>query len=274
MAKFLNPELVCLSFQRLSSRNSNGKSHLERTSALMYFLSISAAFKHFTTDCLDLNPESFEGKNNRKQIELEFTRLVLLEKSSNGQKQVTELGKIAVGGTIPEKRISSNFFTVPLKKASSQKEPYNYPRRPAPLITMGHTATGIKWGVECHEDWSSNLPFFLTETKGSTPMLDLSIFVCRDCSFDDESTDVISAIKDQIEKRFPQKLADYWISRIEKEKLLARHIEAPFVEQYSYFANICMNGLPPKDYTEMKKAELIQRIKNLEVILFHNGIKF
>lgn len=78
---------------------------------------------NFDVADLDLNPDSLEGKDNRKQVEVEYTKTDLLEKTRDDFKQVTELGKIDVGGTTPEKRISSNFFTVPLKKASGQKEP-------------------------------------------------------------------------------------------------------------------------------------------------------
>jgi len=276
MTKYLNPEFVSRSFKRLSSRKRTGKTHLERTSALMYFLAIDATCKHFNVNSLDLNPNSLEGKNNRKQVELEFTKLVLVEKSQDSLKQVIELGKIDIGGTNPEKRISSNFFTVPLKKASGQKEPYYYPRRPsAPLLKMGPTATDKKWGIKYHEDWSSNFPVLLSEIKDPTPTLDLAIFVCRDCGFDDKAIEIFSDISEQIRKRFTKEMADYWISKIDKEKIMARHIEEPFVSQYASFASLNKGDLTSLTrYEQMKKSELIDRILSLEKILDENKIEY
>lgn len=269
MSKYLSPELVCKAFKRLSSRNITGKVHLERTSVLMYFLSVDATCKYLGVCDLDLNPDSLEGKNNRKQVELEFTRLVLVGNSHEGLKQVIELGKIDKAGISPEKRISSNFFTVPLKKASDQIKPYSYPRRPnAPVLKMGLTATGKKWGVGYHDDCMSNLLVILTAIKSSTPLLDLAVFVCKDCIFSDDFHDLVPALGDQLEKRFTKKMADLWVSRIEKEKVLARHIDIPFVDHYLSFASFYKESPATANcYKKMKKSELINRIHQLESML-------
>jgi hypothetical protein len=276
MTKYLSTDMVCRSFKRLSSRKKVGKTHLERTSVLMYFLAFDAACKFFDVADLDLNPDSLEGKDNRKQVEVEYTKLTLLEKTRDDFKQVTELGKIDVGGTTPEKRISSNFFTVPLKKASGQKEPYFYPKRPAaPLLKMGPAATGKKWGITHSDDWASNLPVLISEIKEPTPFLDLALFVCRDCGFDDKFNDGISAISDQLQKRFTKNLADFWVARIEKEKVLARHMDSPFADHHSFFAkSYAVDASGTNGYDKMKKGELIERITYLEEILGKNGIEY
>lgn len=274
MTKYLNPDLVCRSFKRLSSRNQTGKTHLERTSGLMYFLAFDAACKQVGQNCLDLNPDSLEGKNNRKEVELQYSKLVLVDNSRESLKQVAELGEIHIGGTAPEKRISSNFFTVPLKKASSQSESYHYPRRPpAPLFKMGLVATGKKWGVDYHDDWTTNFPTFLSEIKESTPTLDLAVFVCRDCSIDNKFNDLIAAVSDQLSRRFTKKMADFWTAKIEKERILARHIDAPFIEYHSAFVNNWINDTAEiRGYEKMKKGELIERIHFLEALLTENEI--
>lgn len=269
MAKYLSQELVCKSFERLASRNTIGKTHMERTSALMYFLAVDAAFKHFGVSSLDLNPEILEGKNSRKQVELEFTRLVLVGNSHGGVRQVTELGKIEEAGTHPEKRISSNFLTVPLKKASNQTSPFYYPSRPKhPLFKMGLAATGKQWGVSFHDNWMSNFLAILTTIKGSTPSLDLAVFVCRDSAVDDGATDIFTALEEQLKKRFTRNLADFWIQRIEKEKVMARGVEVPFAEHHAPFASFYKQASAPvKRYEQMKKSELIDRIHQLESML-------
>jgi hypothetical protein len=269
MAKYLSQELVCKSFGRLSSRNTTGKTHMERTSALMYFLSVDAAFKHFRVSSLDLNPDSLEGKNSRKQVELEFTRLVLVGNSRGVIRQVTELGKIEDAGTQPEKRISSNFLTVPLKKASNHTTPFYYPSRPKhPLFKMGFAATGRQWGVSFHDNWMSNFLAILTTIKGSTPSLDLAVFVCRDCAIDDGAADIYTALEEQLKKRFTGNLADFWIQRIEKEKVMARGVEASFADHHAPFASFYKQPpAPVKRYEQMKKSELIDRIHQLESVL-------
>lgn len=269
MSKYLSQELVCKSFERLHSRNTTGKTHMERTSALMYFLSVDAAFKHFGVSNLDLNPESLEGKNSRKQVELEFTRLVLVGNSPDGVRQVTELGKIDEAGTHPEKRISSNFLTVPLKKASNQATPFYYPSRPKfPLFKMGLAATGKQWGISFHDNWMSNFLAILTTIKGSTPSLDLAVFVCRDSAIDDGAVDISSALEEQLKKRFTKDLAVFWIQRIEKEKVLVRRAEVPFADHHAPFASFYKQAPAPiKRYEQMKKSELIDRIHQLESML-------
>src|SRR5579863_2784899 len=111
---YLSSEQVSVSFKRLSSRKQEGKTHLERTSAFMYFIAFDAVCKSKGKGPIDFDPDKNEGKSNRKLIELEFTKLVLLNKVQGKITQVSELGKIDHTGKDPEKRISSNFLTVPL----------------------------------------------------------------------------------------------------------------------------------------------------------------
>jgi hypothetical protein len=269
MAKYLKPELVHDAFARLSSRNNAGKLHKERTSVLLYFLAVDAACKYFDVSSLDLNPNSLEGRQNRKQVELEFTKLVLVEHSQDVLKQVTELGKLDASATSPEKRISSNFFTVPLKKATDQVAPYYYPRRPAaPVLKMGAAATGIKWGISHHENWRTNLLALLVDIKSPTHFLDLAIFACRDCAFDDSVIELVPAFEEQIQKHFTKNMADFWVSKIQKEIKLARHIDVPFIDHYSSFSRFYkQDQLQPKRYERMSKTELIDRIHKLESML-------
>lgn len=276
MAIYINPELVYVSLKRLGSREQVGKKHLERTSVLMYFLAFDATCNFFETKVLDFNPDSLDGKNCRRQFEVEFTKSILLERTQDNLKQVIELGKINVNGTSPEQRISSNFFSVPIKKSSGQKEPYYYPRRPsAPLLKMGFAATGKKWGIEYHDDWQLNMPVFLSDIKEATPFLDLALFICRDCSFDDKAIEIFSVIGGQLKKRFTKKMVDYWVGKIDKEKVMARHIENPFVSYYASLASVHKDDAAfPTGYEQMKKVDLIDHILYLEKILSANKIKY
>ena len=81
-------------------------------------------------------------------------------------------------------RISSNFFTVPLKKGSQSAKVYFYPNRPVPVLKLGQVATGITWGISYFEDWIKNLPELLVDVKSSSPFTDLAVFVLKDFNFD------------------------------------------------------------------------------------------
>lgn len=266
MQKYLNPTLVSEAFGRLASRNTTGKSHLERTSALMVFLSMDAMYKHFAVDRLNFSPESLEGRSNRKQLELEFTKMVLLEHLGGCVRQVIELGRIDENGTSPDKRLSSNFLTVPLKKASEQSAPLFYPRRPdAPLLVLGGTSAAEKWSVACHGDWREHVLEVLTCVTSPTPMRDLAVFVCRDCVFDARDTNLFDALGRKLADRFTANLSGYWRQRIEKERLFAKNFSGPFVDQYISFSKPSVaSGARVRQYDRWNKAKLIARIRELE----------
>jgi hypothetical protein len=274
MQVYLKSDQVLESFKRLASRKSEGKTPMERTSVLMYFLAFDAVQKNVDQSCLDFNPDKTEGKNNRKLIELEFTKLTLLGKDGQRISQVCELGKITTKGKAPEKRISSNFLTVPLKKASEQTKLFSYPNRPStPLIKMGPTATSLKWGMQKHEDWRENLPKLFSEIKAPTVFTDLSIFVLRDSPFPVATVfSHIEALSISLNQKFTADLADFWIDRIKKEQVMVKHIQDPFTNVYDPLlskCNVSDNGHDPSDYHELKK-----RISYLEDLLKRNKIPF
>ena len=273
MAKYFCSDLVLICFRRLTSSRSEGKKGLERTSGLMYFLSFEAASKIIGETCLDLNPDKTDGVHARKAIELEFERLVLVGKPKGRLCQVYELGKIIMDGTAPEKRISSNFFTVPLKKASEQPARYDYPKRPAPLMGLGEAATGVKWGIVRHANWAKNLPSFFSEISGSTFFTDLAVFVVRDMSIpDSHARNYMDALTASLGKKFPTELFEFWIDRIKKEHVLARHLESPFCDAYEPLMDKIRvsNRLSAK--TELE--DLKNRIAYLEGLLRDNGIGY
>lgn len=279
MSRYLSLSLVEQAFRRLLSRRRDGKTHLERTSVLMYFLAFEAACHKLDKSLLDLDPDKTDGKNNRKQIEIEFINLVLIDDRKGYVKQVLELGKIDEGDKHPEKRISSNFLTVPLKKASESARPYFYPKRPAsPLLRMGHAATGLKWGMQRHESWAQNIPILFSEIKESTPFLDIAIFSLRHSPIDGATDDLLIALKEGLNKKFTKELASFWGAMIEKEKLLARHITKDlFSPTYQPFISLSRKNESQEIKMRLSiydKDALMKRILDLESLLDLNNIKY
>lgn len=280
MALYLKPTLVLESFKRLSSRNNEGKKSLERTSALMYFLSFDAAVKNIGYFPIDLNPNSFEGKSGRDIVQLEFVKLVHLKQSNDMQvRQVLILGKIDTGGTLPEKRISSNFFTVPLKKASENAKEYVYPNRPAPVLKMGFSATGKKWGVDYHDQWRDNLPKLLSDVKSNTAFSDLAIFVLRNEKLPDGFQGLRKTLFESIKSKFSISLADYWCNQMEAESVFFKHGNNPFQDYYEEsLPEENVSGLTRSLYRDklnsLDREALLERVNYLESVLDREKIEY
>lgn len=275
---YLSNALVELSFSRLSSGKKTGKTSLEKTSALMYFLAFDAAVKKTGKCPLDLNPDKTEGRNNRADMELEFVRLVMLKGARDGKiKQVMTLGRINDGGSPPEKRISSNFFTVPLKKASQSAKAYQYPSRPAPVLKMGDVATGLAWGIGYFDEWREHLPKLLSEVKSNTPFTDLAVFACRNDEF--KGRDIRAELAQAIASRFSQNLTLFWTKLMDAERVFFRHGNAPF---QSVLPSAFLEGNAakmsarngPDVLNGFDKATLVNRIVYLESLLDAREIEY
>lgn len=275
---YFSQDQVSLSFARLASRKHNDgkktKTHMERTSVLMCFLAFDAICKSASVFRIDMNPEKPDGKANREALALRFAELVSLDHRPGRIKQVLELGKVSGGGKDPQERLSSNFLTVPLKKSTEQTVAFIYPKRPpsTPMIKLGPIATGLKWGMEYHEDWPTSLPKLLSEVKHSTPFTDLAIFVTRDKAL--IGNDYIEALDSAIKARFTDHLAMFWIDKIKKEKLLAKHILAePFSDTHQAFARTTQI-VSINRFDAVSREQLLGHILHLEELLDINHIEF
>ena len=269
---FINANVVKNVFQRLSSSAQSGKSFQEKTSSLMYFLAFDVLAKKDGSPILDLPPKSPE----RKRLSLEYARLVTLPKDSTGNtQQVAELGIVELNGKIPEQRMSSNFYTVPLKKASKNIEPSGYPNRPAPMLRLGPIQAGISWGITYHPDWQINFSKFISEIIGNTPFTDLAIFVCRNEDISAELTDWREALNHMINKRFSTSLADFWKEKIDAEKVWAKHIvNADFLSPTQNKVDYSDGRQRKASVRGMKKDQLVTRVLYLESILDANSIEY
>jgi esterase/lipase superfamily enzyme len=140
------------------------------------------------------------------------------------------------------------------------------------MIKLGPIATGLKWGMEYHEDWSTSLPKLLSEVKHSTPFTDLAIFVTRDKAL--IGNDHIEALDSAIKARFTNHLAMFWLDKIKKEKLLAKHILAePFSDTHQAFARTTQI-VSTNRFEAVTRDQLLGHILHLEELLYINHIEF
>lgn len=271
--RYLNEQLIRDSFLRLRQNETGGKTGLERTSALMCFLAFDALLKRTgISPPLDFDPEVSVGNNNRSGLTREFTRLVQL-KNGTEPCHINNLGEVIVGGNPPEKRFSSNFLTVSLKKATTSENVYEYPSRPSnPLLVMGPKATTFTWGIGRHSDWKDNLPVFLHGRKTRTPFHDLACFILRQRGFLSEATTLQEGLMDGLAEVFTPELCEFWRKQLSLEKVYAEEVQEPFQDTMPNPFSDCswLGGQRPADDT----ATLASRISYLEGLLRVHKIPF
>jgi len=269
---YISSEIIKTSLSRLKSNTEGGKSHQEKTSSLMYFLAFDALAKKKSKTLIEFPPKDFA----RKEMALEYAKLVILNKDTDGNmQQIVELGLIEINGKQPEKRISSNFYTVPLKNASVVSGGDNYPNRPAPILRLGNVGDKVKWGITYHPSWKTNIPKFFSEIKSTTPFTDLAIFVCRNDSFAKNIAKWEEALCFILDARFSDKLSSYWCDKIRNEKRFVKHVSNDtFFE--NTLQNIDFDSCLSRKATlrSMDKAKLVDRIEYLETILNNNAIPY
>lgn len=271
MVQYLNTEVVKKSFRAFCPRTRNGKTGQERTSALMYFLAFDATVHKGHSTPVDLNPECDDGMLHRELLKIEYAKLVQLEKQGKTKRTIATLGIVEENGISPNKRITSNFYTTPLKKASASSEAYIYPKRPKPLLRMGKKSTGLKWGIDYHCEWKNNLPHFFTEFTSSTPFTDLAIVMSRRTKIDESTTGLYGALDCYFKINHTNQLTDLWTSIVKKEKRLFSAPTEPFSMNYSEQLE---SSFTNRDLHSWNKHNLVNRIKHLESVLRTNNIDF
>lgn len=270
--RYLNENLIQESFLRLRQNETGGKIGLERTSALMCFLAFDALLKRTSINPpIDLDPNVSNGKTNREILTREFARLVQL-KNGTEPYHVLNLGEVVIGGS-PEKRFSSNFLTVSVKKATTSDRVYEYPTRPSnPLLVLGPKATALKWGINRHSDWKANLPVFLRDRKTKTPFHDLACFVLRQRGFLSSATTLQEGLVDGLAEIFTPELCVFWKTQISLEKVYAAEVQAPFQDIMPAPFGDCswMGDIQPVN----ERVTLSLRVNYLEGLLRVHKIPF
>jgi hypothetical protein len=269
---YFSKDLVRKSFCNLACLDSKGKLGIERTSALMYFLAFSAMKKN--NQAMSFDPSYSQGLDNRKTISRQYSKLVTVK--NNGSESVDfiqDLGKIEINSPFtPDKKISSNFLTVPLKKASDSDKPQDYPKRPKPLLRLGKVGNVGRWGIEMHPSWQENFHLFLEDRKSKTKYFDLAIVVLRDEEFEGTQS-LKEALSELLRKKFSSELSTFWNSKLNWEiktfkEGTSKWYDKTYPDTFEKF-----------DWLEKKAADhsvksLSNRILYLENLLRSNNINF
>ena len=270
---YINESIVKCAFKRLGARINKGKSLMEKTSALMYFLAFDSVAKQIGRKTFDLSPKG----SNRKKMTAEYYSLVVLSNSINEVKYFAELGKIEIGrdDKCIDRRISSNFFTVSLTNASKVATTSNYPKRPKPLLSIGPGIVQGNWGITYSSAWESNIPFFLADVQSNTSFTDLALLVCRNEEYDGNSCNLQEILSCLLKRKFTKRVADFWVTRLCSERIFVKHIDENNLlsAQYGNYNWDC--GITRQEELQsMNKEGLISRILDLENILDRNNISY
>lgn len=215
-------------------------------------------------ELLDFDYQTFDGNNNRRKLAVNFSKLSLLQRTSNLElRQICALGEITSDGKDPEKRISSNFFTTILKKATLEIKESSYPHRPAPILSIGKIGNYLSWGIKRYIDWEKNIPKFLNERCGNTPFTDLSIIICRSDQFEkDEKLSWKNALSLTLKKKLTSSFADFLIHRIESESIISKHINENsfFSKSYKDFSTLNNTEVSPMTESELMRLSKRQLV--------------
>ena len=200
----------------------------------------------------------------------EYSRLVSVSKAPNDIAQsVHELGFVVLGGKDPSQRISSNFMSTQVVKATISETEYEYPMRPAPLLYLGKKATGITYGVELHDNWQEGFKQHLSGVSSNTPFTDLAMFCLRYENAEKKETLTLT-ISAMIRQKFSKDIADFWVSKIKAERLFAKHLSCEdFMEEVLVDSLATINS-----NCQDRRAELMKYDKEqlVEMIIRSGGL--
>ena len=267
---YLDHRLVLESFKRLrtnSATGKRGKTPMERTSSLMIMLAANALMKRFGTPMLDIDFSRTETDRIRRELALQYARFVSVGDSEDGMRQaVYEFGRVKTGGKDPANRISSNFITTQVVAATKSDTPFEYPRRPAPLLHLGKAATDVNYGVRLHPEWRAGMEKHLSEVASNTPFTDLAMFCLRLCDADKGAT-LTATLSEMLEKTFTQEVANFWKVKVINERKFARHLrqeefmESKFVDS---LATLNDSHTRRNELMGLDKSELVEMVMRLE----------
>jgi hypothetical protein len=262
------------SFQRLRYSKPAGKAGIERTSALMYFLAFDALVSQVIasgSEVVDMNPHSVEGKHNRDQFVAQFLNLVVISKTPASH--FKEFGEVTTEGPRPEERISNNFLTTPLKRASQSAEPKDYPSRPSPLLILGVAAKGSQWGVTRHAEWTKNLVTFLADTNSFTPFTDLAVVLSRRLDLPAGKNVNHADLAESLKALFSDELVAVWTKHLVVE---SRRSACPQISVQPSESRVLCLPMHRATTQSVRVGKVTDgaRIRYLEKLLTQNGIPF
>lgn len=276
MTKYLAPALVSKSFERLREIVPEPKAGQEVTSAIFYLLSFERARETLGSGTtLSLDPCTLEGRRVRILMRDEFSKLsVLCSHPVPGIfVNAPDLGAYACERKSPDKRIGSNFFTVPVKKASQSASPIDYPnRKHGPLLLLGPLRADSKWCIKRHPEWLATLRQMLAERSTRTPFTDLAVFIFRNSKCAD-TTDLPAALCALVRSHFCQDFAEEFCAQLLGERQRLSVKDEPFSEAFSN----CFRDLArvPVSYSGQGDLKLLKsRISYLEQLLIAHKIPY
>lgn len=180
---YISPQKLDFYYSQLWDAQE-GKTNLERTSILSYFLAHDMLCKTYTTDIVDLNSNTSTRDffvNNVSYI------LSLDEDKESGEEyQASQLGLIVKDRSQIKTKVGKNFLSTQLIRAAQSKNVSTYPTRPkdSGMLELGHEINGNYYGVKKSPDWKRNFIKFLDFRQCKSDTFPLICFLLRNHKFD------------------------------------------------------------------------------------------
>ncbi len=220
-------------------KRSEGKTGMERTSILATFLAFDRLERDLSAASIDLS----DGTIARNLIKNYYHDCLTMGELHGTPYEVVDFGWIQEAGTRQlASRLSSNFLTTGLKRASELANPSDWPRRPkAPLLQLGLPLEGKRWGVAKHPDWMTNLETVYGDRICELNTFPLILFLLRHIElefFDDP----LLFLKNGLSTIYTPNLVEWLIT----------HAMIPANWSISYFSkedNLSMNTISPSFIT-------------------------
>lgn len=167
-------------YKLLNTVKETGKTNLERTSSLVYFLAQDKLQKKYSVDTIDVSSNS----DLRKEFQNAVKEILAVDTKTNEEVQANHLGVLNIEDSKNSIFIKTgkNFLSTQVYRASTSAETFDYPTRPknSPILKLGVEYNGSKNTISKHKDWQNNLLTYIDFRKCGQNTLPLIIFLLRD----------------------------------------------------------------------------------------------
>ncbi|WP_240378175.1 AAA family ATPase [Bacillus piscicola] len=202
-AKAFNEFYPQLSTQR------EGKTNLERTSSLAYFLAIDQLQKMNESETIDVHKDS----PLKRQFVEKVSELLVLGDQGTQEMQANCLGIINLeSGDKIKTKVGKNFLSTQVNRATISGET-EYPTRPnnSALLTLGLDTENGKTGIAKHSNWPDNLMKFINFRICGDNAFPLIVFLLRKRYFE-ENNILREALETELLKIFSADVTSFLIS--------------------------------------------------------------
>lgn len=195
-------------YKLLGTQQQEGKTNLERTSILLYFLAIDRIQKENDIDVIDVNKDSVL----RRKFMDSVTEISVFYTKDEKEYQANYLGEVNHDNNKMAVKAGKNFLSTQVNHAEKVNDPVDYPTRPkdSAILKLGYDTNNGKTGIKKHYNWKEHIMTFINFRFCGDDTFPLIVFLLRDVDFDIEKN-FEENVTEEIYKEYTEELADFLI---------------------------------------------------------------